>query len=166
MDLSLFFSPSLCMHSTSPPFVAHLPHHLYFMHALHFSCLCSHSLYFTFLHFTLVRCMLQFRPVAGSTWSPNPSPIASGFVAGRFRFATRFWFRFCYQPVSGFACWPVLLPTGFRFCLPASFRFCLAGRFPVLLAKSSFVTNRFPVFLAGQFIFQPVPFYGQPVLGT
>ena len=48
------------------------------------------GLYFSFLHFTLFRCMIQSRLVAGSTLSRNPSPIASGFVADRFRFATRF----------------------------------------------------------------------------
>ena len=83
------------------------------------------GLYFSFLHFTLFRCMIQSRLVAGSTLSRNPSPIASGFVADRFQFA------------SGL--FPVLLPTGFRFCL--------TGRFPVLLDRSGFVTNRFPVSL-------------------
>ena len=73
------------------------------------------GLYFSFLHFTLFRCMIQSRLVAGSTLSRNPSPIASGFVADRFRFATRFRFQFA------------------------------SGLFPVLLDRPGFVTNRFPV---------------------
>ena len=44
------------------------------------------GLYFSFLHFTLFRCMIQSRLVAGSTLSRNPSPITSDFVADPFRF--------------------------------------------------------------------------------
>ena len=94
----------------SPPFFLHT-FHITFTLCMHsnFSCLCSHSLYFSFLDFTLVRCMLQSRPVAGSTWSPNPSPTASSLVAGRFQnriglpipnpvcSLARFWFRFAHQ---------------------------------------------------------------------
>ena len=67
---------------------------------------------FTLVFFTLLRCMIQSRPVAGSARSPNPSPTDSGFVAGRFHpIAESIIDRFHYHrwPV------PVSLPTGFKF---------------------------------------------------
>ena len=107
--------------------------HITFTLCMHsnFSCLCSHGLYFSFLHFTLVRCMIQSRPVANSTRSPNPSPTASGFIAGRLRFAHRFRFRFACTPVSDFLYDFSLLASRFPVCLPTGFRFCLT--YPILL---------------------------------
>ena len=157
MNFSLFFpihlhafhiTFTLCMHSN-------------------FSCLCSHGLYFGFLHFTLVRCMIKSRPLAGSTRSPSPSPTASGFVAGQFRFG--------YWPVSNLlTILPILLIGRFQVCLPTYLWFCL---FPVL--HTSWFSVCLPAgLLAGQFRFdcrfrfqfsshyRPVPFYCQPVLGT
>ena len=98
-----------------------------------FSCLRPHGLYFSSLHFTLVCCMIQsfvrprptssgsrFRfclPVSVPICLPVPVPICLPvpvpvLLAGRFRFACRFWFRFCLPvPFSGFAYQPV---SGFR----------------------------------------------------
>ena len=164
-----------------PHTLACIPHLHLLLHTFHitftlcmhsnFSCLCSHSLYFSFLHFTLVRCMIQSLPIADSTWSPNPSLTAFGFVADRF--------RACYLvPVL------VCLPAGSRFrfvtnlfsiLLSTNFRFCYR---PV----SSFATSQFPVLLANQFqfptdfnsnllassslLFISVPITSQAILGT
>ena len=116
------------------------------MHS-NFSCLCSHGLYFSFLHFTLVRCMIQSRPVAGSTRSPYPSPTASGL--GQFRFASQFRFRFCLP--AGFG--SVLLVNWFLVLLTDQFQFRFACRLVPICLPTSFWFSYQPV---SGFACQPV----------
>ena len=138
------------------------------MHS-NFSCLCSHGLYFSFLHFTLVRCMIQSRTVAGSTRSPNPSPTTSGFIADKLQFAHRFQFQFACPRVSNFLYDFSLLASWFSVCLRAGFRFAYQP-VPVLLAGQFRFTCQFLLACSLQLRFsshyQPIPFYCQPVLGT
>ena len=126
--------------------------HITFTLCMHsnFSCLCSHGLYFSFAHFTLVRCMIQSRPIVGSTRSPNPSPTGSGFVASQFPFACRpvlvclsansrfclpTGFQFAYHPVSSFACRPIPI------CLPAALQFCFLANSVYLPTNSGLLAG-------------------------
>ena len=147
MDFSLFFP--IHLHAFHMAFFL-----LYFLHDLH---LLLHTFHITF---TLVRCMIQSRPIAGSTRSPNPLPTTSDLIADRlrFQFASRIQFRLACRPISNFSCQPIsnLLTNQFLVCLQVGFQFACQFRFQF--------TCRFQFRFHSHY--QPIQFYCQPVLGT
>ena len=111
---------SFILFAWSPPFVAHLPHHLYFS-SLH-DPISSNSRFHPIAESIADHFRFDCRPVTIPICFPNSIPVS---LPANFQFFLSTNFQFAYQPISS------LLASRFPICLPVPIPIHLPISIPV-----------------------------------